>query len=268
MPMGEGSHRTMEKRIAVIGSGNVATHLATAVEGVVQICSPNLANATALAEKVGCDATNSPSGLADADIYIVAVKDDAIATVLESVPTRCRKALWMHTSGSVGKSVFDDLGYDRYGVFYPLQTFSKSVDLDMSRVPFFIEGCDKRTTDEIRQLALSVSTTVYIADSHLRQQMHVAAVFACNFSNYMYTLADDVLQRNNLPFSVMKPLLGKHCARLAQMVPNGRRRVRRCVATEKSLPAMRLCSTANGLTFMKQFQMLFLNDTTNERNQL
>lgn len=140
MPMGEGSHRTMEKRIAVIGSGNVATHLATAVEGVVQICSPNLANATALAEKVGCDATNSPSGLADADIYIVAVKDDAIATVLESVPTRCRKALWMHTSGSVGKSVFDDLGYDRYGVFYPLQTFSKSVDLDMSRVPFFIEG--------------------------------------------------------------------------------------------------------------------------------
>ena len=197
----------MEKRIAVIGSGNVATHLATAVEGVVQICSPNLANATALAEKVGCDATNSPSGLADADIYIVAVKDDAIATVLESVPTRCRKALWMHTSGSVGKSVFDGLGYDRYGVFYPLQTFSKSVDLDMSRVPFFIEGSDKRTTDEIRQLALSVSTTVYIADSHLRQQMHVAAVFACNFSNYMYTLADDVLQRNNLPFSVMKPLL-------------------------------------------------------------
>ena len=190
MPMGEGSHRTMEKRIAVIGSGNVATHLATAVEGVVQICSPNLANAAALAEKVGCDATNSPSGLADADIYIVAVKDDAIAAVLESVPTRCRKALWMHTSGSVGKSVFDGLGYDRYGVFYPLQTFSKSVDLDMSRVPFFIEGSDKRTTDEIRQLALSVSTTVYIADSHLRQQMHVAAVFACNFSNYMYTLAD------------------------------------------------------------------------------
>lgn len=183
MPMGEGSHRTMEKRIAVIGSGNVATHLATAVEGVVQICSPNLANATALAEKVGCDATNSPSGLADADIYIVAVKDDAIATVLESVPTRCRKALWMHTSGSVGKSVFDGLGYDRYGVFYPLQTFSKSVDLDMSRVPFFIEGSDKRTTDEIRQLALS------------------------DFSNYMYTLADDVLQHNNLPFSVMKPLL-------------------------------------------------------------
>ena len=158
MPMGEGSHRTMEKRIAVIGSGNVATHLATAVEGVVQICSPNLANAAALAEKVGCDATNSPSDLADADIYIVAVKDDAIAAVLESVPTRCRKALWMHTSGSVGKSVFDGLGYD-------------------------------------------------IADSHLRQQMHVAAVFACNFSNYMYTLADDVLQRNNLPFSVMKPLL-------------------------------------------------------------
>ena len=124
MPMGEGSHRTMEKRIAVIGSGNVATHLATAVEGVVQICSPNLAHATARAEKVGCDATHSPSGLADADIYIVAVKDDAIATVLESVPTRCRKALWMHTSGSVGKSVFDGLGYDRYGVFYPLQTFS------------------------------------------------------------------------------------------------------------------------------------------------
>lgn len=197
----------MEKRIAIIGSGNVATHLATALDGVVQICSFHLDNAKALADKVGCNATDSPSDLVDADAYIVAVKDDAIASVLESAPTRCRKALWMHTSGSVGKSVFDGLGYDRYGVFYPLQTFSKSVDLDMRSVPFFIEGSDEKTTDEIRRLAASVSTEVYIANSHLRQQMHVAAVFACNFSNYMYTLADDVLQRNNLPFAVMKPLL-------------------------------------------------------------
>lgn len=206
MPMGEGAHRRMEKRIVVIGAGNVAAHLAPSLKGVVQVYSRHIENAEALAESIGCHATDSLRDLADADVYIVAVKDDAIAAIAKAVPERCRHALWLHTSGSVDKSVFAD-GFERYGVLYPLQTFSKSVELDMHQVPLFIEGSDAEVEGEIRRLALTVSPTVVRADSHLRMQMHVAAVFACNFSNYMYTLADEVLRRNGLEFALLKPLL-------------------------------------------------------------
>lgn len=196
----------MAQRIAIIGSGNVATHLARALKGVVQIYSRNLGNARQLASEIGCDATDSLQDLAEADVYIVSVKDDAISDIADNVPERCLGGLWLHTSGSVDKSVFASR-MQRYGVLYPLQTFSKSVAVKMDEVPLFIEGSSADVEDEIRQLATSVSPTVYHADSHIRMQMHIAAVFACNFSNYMYTLADEVLKANNLPFSVLRPLL-------------------------------------------------------------
>lgn len=216
--MGEGAYRTMEMRIAIIGAGNVASHLAGALDGVVQIFSRHIENATALARLIGCSATDSLDRLADADVYIVSVKDDAIAGIAEAAPARCREALWLHTSGSVDKSVFAG-GFSRYGVLYPLQTFSKSVRLDMHEVPFFIEGSDAKTEEEIRKLALTVSPTVVSADSRLRTQIHMAAVFACNFSNYMYTLADEVLRRNGLPFSVLKPLLAETLRKAVEASP-------------------------------------------------
>lgn len=196
----------MAQRIAVIGSGNVATHLAHALKGVVQIYSRNIDNARQLASEIGCDATDSLQNLAEADVYIVSVKDDAISDIAANVPEQCLSGLWLHTSGSVDKSVFANR-MQRYGVMYPLQTFSKNVAVKMDEVPLFIEGSSDSVETEIRQLATTVSPTVYHADSRIRMQMHIAAVFACNFSNYMYTLADEVLSANNLPFSVLRPLL-------------------------------------------------------------
>lgn len=209
----------MAKRIVLVGAGNVATHLARSLHGVRQIFSRHIANAQALAKAVGCSAVDSLDELVEADVYIISVKDDAIAAIADAVPSRLRGALWLHTSGSVDKSVFDGKGFTNFGVFYPLQTFSKSVDLKMDEVPFFIEGSSAETTDEIRSLALSISPAVYFADSATRRQMHMAAVFACNFSNYMYTLAYDLLQRADLPFSVLKPLLGETLRKAADNGP-------------------------------------------------
>ncbi len=196
----------MAQRVVVVGSGNVATHLARAIKGVVQIYSRNKDNATHLAAEIGCKATSNLQDLEVADIYIVSVKDDAIAEIVANVPERCLGGLWLHTSGSVDKSVFASR-MTRYGVLYPLQTFSKTVDIKMAEVPIFVEGSSANVEKEIETFASTISQTVYHADSRIRMQMHIAAVFACNFSNYMYTLADEVLRANNLPFEVLRPLL-------------------------------------------------------------
>lgn len=206
-------------RITIIGSGNVATHLACGFKGaaeIVQIFSRTLKNAEKLAKKSGGKAIDDISRLTDADVYIIAVKDDAIVPMLSAVPDSCKGALWLHTSGSVGKEVFSGFN-SRHGVFYPLQTFSAEVALDLKNVPFFIEGSSTETSNEIAALAKLLSPNVYEADSPLRMRMHIAAVFASNFSNYMYTLANGILERNGLPFSVLTPLI-EECVRKIEKV--------------------------------------------------
>lgn len=201
----------MVKRVVFIGAGNVASHLAPAIQEsgagkVVQIYSRTADSAEALAGKVGCSdiATHPSEVIADADVYIVSLVDDAVAKIAEQLPRN--NALWLHTSGSLPMEVLSDLS-PNYGVYYPLQTFSRSVSLDLSDVPVFIEGCTSEIEAEIRQLASKTFKKVYKADSELRRKMHVAAVFACNFTNYMWTVADDLLREDNLTLDVLKPLL-------------------------------------------------------------
>ena len=132
--MGKNSYRKMEgtriNDVVIIGSGNVAHHLAMALSKVVrikQIFSRNKQNAAILAEKIGetCTPIDSVNELQNADAYIISIKDDAIAPFLQSVPQNCRNAIWLHTSGSIGRDIFDGFN-SRNGVFYPLQTFSKA----------------------------------------------------------------------------------------------------------------------------------------------
>ncbi len=197
--------------IVFIGAGNVATHLAQAFEksdvgNVVQVFSRSIDSAKELAHKLhAAEFVNDPSEIVhDADVYVVSLVDHAVDNVIKEIPRN--NALWLHTSGSLpiealtGKS-------DRTGVFYPLQTFSKQVPVDMTEVPIFIEGCNPGITDEIRHMAEKMSEKVYYADGDLRRRMHVAAVFACNFSNHMFTIADDLLRRDGLTLEVLHPLL-------------------------------------------------------------
>lgn len=220
--MGERSHRPLVinhphklAKIVFLGAGNVATHLAPALErsGVGQVCqvySRTPASAQALCERLQsasavCDAARI---VTDADIYIVSLVDHAVGEALSVVPPTRRDALWLHTSGSLSMEVLSGRS-DRFGVFYPLQTFSRDREVDMSQVPIFIEGNTAEVTDTIRMMAEAVSRKVYYADGDLRRRMHIAAVFACNFTNYMFTVADDLLRRDGLTLEVLHPLLAE-----------------------------------------------------------
>ncbi len=209
-----------KQRVVILGSGNVATNLALSLKDkceVVQIFSRTIDNALMLAKEVGCDATNDLKKLyKKADIYIISVKDDAISSIIDSTPSN--GALWVHTSGSTPIEVFEGKR-EKYGVLYPMQSFSKSRIVDMSEVHIFIEGnCDK-VTREINDFASSISENIHEATSQERQQLHVAAVFACNFANHMFTLSSEVLSEAGLPFDAMLPLIKTTVEKLDHMTP-------------------------------------------------
>ena len=188
---------------------------------VVQIFSHDIRNARLLADKISsnCLATNSAEKLIDADTYIVSIKDDAICPFLKKIPDSKKNALWVHTSGSIPQDVFNK-SFPQSGVLYPLQTFSKNVDIKMDEVSFFVEGSDKEVSDKIYSLAKMMSQHIYYADSELRKKLHIAAVFACNFTNYMYSLANDLLKKDNIPFSVLIPLIKETTRKVTVTAPD------------------------------------------------
>ena len=209
------------KRVVLIGSGNVATSLAHGLAShceVAQIYSRTLAHAQHLADAVGCaDATDDLRALVpDADAYIIAVRDDAIADVIASTPDN--GALWVHTSGSKPIDLF--AGHRRrYGVMWPMQSFSREMVVPLDQVHFFIEACDARTLDDLRQLGQSFSSHVMDADSDQRLQLHIASVFSCNFANHMWTLANEVLDKAGLPFDALLPLIRTTVDKLDRLSP-------------------------------------------------
>ena len=210
----------MKKRVVIIGSGNVATSIALSLKDrceLVQIYSRTIANAQALAQLVGCEAISDLRNVApNADVYIISVKDDAIASVVDVVPDN--GALWLHTSGSTPIDVFREKRA-RYGVLYPMQSFSKSHPARMSEVHIFIEGCDSYASKEVKELASLMTKNVHEASSTERERLHIAAVFSCNFANHMFTLSSEVLDEAGIPFDAMLPLIKTTIAKLDSMTP-------------------------------------------------
>ncbi len=195
-------------RVVILGAGNVATHLAKALSRhmtVVQIYNRHINAAKELADATGACATDDLSRLTDdADIYIISVKDDAIIPLADALGRR--GGLWVHTSGSVPMSVLQSIT-DTYGVLYPMQTFSKTVPVDMGKVPVFIEGNTDETQQNIARIARQISSHIYPATSEQRALLHVAAVFACNFTNYMWGHCADILKNSGLGLDIMRPLI-------------------------------------------------------------
>lgn len=222
--MGASSRGAMEPaiKICIIGSGNVATHLAVAlarIGDVVQIYSRCIENARHLAGLTGTENVTDRLDriVKDADYYIVAVKDDAIAEVAVLSPDTT--GIWAHTSGSVPMDVFAPYKCN-YGVFYPLQTFSRDTEIDVSRVPMFIEGNDEAAGQSLTELARKISSTVRYADSDLRKRLHVAAVFACNFVNLMWIEADELLRGDGLDITFLMPLLEETLRKIERNRPS------------------------------------------------
>ncbi len=199
------------KNVVVIGAGNVAWSLAPAIAEakgyhLSQIYARNISRASLLATtiKYNVDITEDISSISKADIYIISLKDDAIGEIVDKLPRH--EALWLHTSGGVPIDALAPLP-GRRGVLYPLQTFSRGRKLPFSNIPVFIEGDTLEALEEIKSLASSLSGNVTFADSDMRRKMHIAAVFACNFTNHLWAVATELLQDDGMNFEMMKPLL-------------------------------------------------------------
>lgn len=209
----------------MIGAGNVASSMAPALErsGRVRftaVYSRSLERAGELAGNLAAavPVADMDSIPVDADLYLVAVKDDAIGSIVSMAPRVRPGAVWAHTSGSVDAAVFAPVT-SSYGVFYPLQTFSRGVSVDWRQIPVFVEGTDVRTLGMLRSLAGALSDRVYEADGAKRGKLHAAAVFACNFVNHLWAVADDILHREaGVDLSVLRPLI-EETVRKSALVP-------------------------------------------------
>ena len=210
-------------RIALIGAGNLATHLGKALHKagyeIVCVFSRTEESAKNLSSILKCRYTTDIKEVdKDADIYISAIKDSAFHEIAPELIKDRENSLFLHTAGSLPMDIWS--GYaKRYGVIYPMQTFSKSKEVDFTVIPLFLEANSKDDLSLIRTIAEQLSDRVYDASSEQRRYLHIAAVFACNFSNHMYAICDELLQRNGIPFDVMLPLIDETAAKVHKLKP-------------------------------------------------
>lgn len=197
-------------RISFIGAGRVAHHLAAVLSQnhqIVQIYSRTLEHAQTLAVQVSARATADIAELEpDVDLVIIAVSDQAIAEVIQKVHAQLADILIVHTSGSTDIQVLAK-AHARAGVFYPLQTFSLAREVDWQATPLFVEATQSHDLERLTHLANSLSSRVYAYTSAQRLSLHLAAVFACNFSNYCYDMAKQIVDAKQVDFSLLYPLI-------------------------------------------------------------
>ena len=204
--------------VVLIGSGNVAQHLIKAFAKskkvtVIQAFSRQKEQLNYLLDS--SKITNDYSALVEADIYIMAVSDDAIATVSEQLPFKNR--LVVHTSGSVSINSLDKK--NRKGVFYPLQTFSKNAIVDFSQIPICIESENDTDLILLEKIAKQISDNAYKINEEQRKALHVAAVFVNNFVNYMYQIGNEICTENNVSFEILKPLIFETANKVLTLSP-------------------------------------------------
>lgn len=212
-----------QERIVIIGAGNMATQLALALDNdhckIVQIYNRTLSAAAALEQQLRQDVTVTDDITAicnDATLYIFSVSDSALPTIIDRI--QGNNALWIHTAGSMEADIFKNKT-SQYGVLYPMQTVHKTRKTDWQGVPIFIEASNDQALQRIEALASSISENVLRCDSAQRKAVHLAAVFACNFSNHMYAIAAHLLESQRLSFDVMKLLIRETELKAEQMPP-------------------------------------------------
>ncbi|NIE98370.1 DUF2520 domain-containing protein [Acinetobacter sp. Tr-809] len=197
-------------RITLIGAGRVATHLAKVLQlqhQIVQILSRDLQHAQTLANQVKAQAINEVQQLdSQTDLVIIAVSDQAISSVIEAITQYLPDNLIVHTSGSTDLAILEQR-HPRAGVFYPLQTFSMERAVNWRGTPLFVEAAQQKDLTLLTDLANSLSQRVYQYSSTQRLTLHLAAVFACNFSNYCYDIAKQVVDAEQVDFSLLYPLI-------------------------------------------------------------
>lgn len=212
----------MIESIVIIGAGNLATQLGLALLekniSIVQVYSRNVKSAKSLAEKLKADFTTELSKIkTDADLYIIAVKDSAIQEILENLALKSDQTI-VHTAGSVPMKVLEGFSQN-YGVFYPLQTFSKDRKVDFSDIPICIEASHPSVMVKLQNLAERLSGTVRQINSEERKTLHMAAVFVNNFVNHFYAIGADLLNDKKLSFDLLKPLIRETASKIENLHP-------------------------------------------------
>lgn len=204
-------------QIVIIGSGNVAYHLAKAFVlnniSLAQIFGRNEKDL----EKIGTELQipYSTERLEDADLYLICVSDNSVEDV-SSIITK-KNALVAHTSGSLPKEIL--AGEYRKASFYPLQTFSKSKDLDYEKIPFFIETENEEDKKLLFELASKVSKNVMESNHEKRRYIHLTAVFACNFVNHLFSKAKEISDSQGIPFDYFLPIIDETVQKIHEIDP-------------------------------------------------
>jgi len=196
-------------KIVLIGAGNVSSHLGPLLKSkgheIIQVFSRSKKSGQSLAKKLNCQHTVHPHHIQpNGDIYIVALRDEAIAPFLKMISFVPK--LIVHTSGSISIKVFPKKMF-QCGVMYPLQTFSKSHKVTPEKIPFCIEGNNESSLKKISSLAKTISQSVLVVDSANREYIHLSAVLVNNFSNYLFVMASKILKEKNIPFKILYPLI-------------------------------------------------------------
>ena len=209
-------------KITLIGSGNTATTLGGSLQGagheIVQVWSRSAENAAKLSLMLGCSHTADLNQLNnESDFYLITVKDDAIETVASKLSLADK--IVAHTSGVRSKELLKTVT-DNYGIFYPNVSMTKGVSVDLSTVLIMIEGCNDTTVRKLKQLADTISSNAKVVEERQRQSLHVAAVFANNFSNHLFAISENILVENGLSFDNIRPMISLHLTSLMRQSPS------------------------------------------------
>ncbi len=211
-------------KVDFIGAGNVAWNLAPALENagvsVRHIYSRNTENAKKLANKLyeGIVKEDLDFSECDTDILIIAASDDAIEDIAKEV-VLAEHTILAHTSGSTPLNALGYSATKNIGVFYPLQTFTKNQPIDFSALPFLIEGDTENTISTLSNLASMLSSEITVINSNQRKKIHLAAVFASNFTNWMFTQSESILKDAGLDFSIIHALIAQSVNNVIQAGP-------------------------------------------------
>lgn len=207
--------------IVFIGAGNLATSLATEMHRkglpIKQIYSRTAESASLLAEKLDCRWTTSIDEVdSNADWYIFSVKDNVLEQLIAEM--KPNNGLWLHTAGSMPATVFKGFAM-RYGVIYPLQTFNKNRALDFGHIPFILEANNQEDLEALKKVSSLLTDDVRFLNSEERRQIHLAAVFANNFSNHMWHLAWQLLEDKGISPDILLPLIKETAAKVEDLPP-------------------------------------------------
>lgn len=204
--------------IVVIGAGNVGIHLCKAIikaKGLNLKQWYNRSKIQKIDSLEDIQFTNDITNLDNADIYIICVSDSAIENLSNDLQFKNR--LVVHTSGSVPMRNLNKK--NRRGVFYPLQSFSKEIEINFINVPICIEANDKKDRQKLEMIATAIGSPKYFIQSDQRKILHLAAVFVNNFTNQLYRISHELTDNKNINFDILKPLIAETSKKVQQQSP-------------------------------------------------